>query len=84
MKNFENFFDRENFDLKIAKHKSPIMRLKIPKSTKDEKGLNQTQMRPTTTDPNETKSWFFIFFSFLDPSSIQEINIKLWEIQILI
>ena len=37
MKNFENFFDRENFDLKIAKHKSPIMRLKIPKSTKDEK-----------------------------------------------
>ena len=81
MKNFENFFDRENFDLKIAKHKSPIMRLKIPKSTKDEKGLNQTQMRPTT-DPNETKSWFSFFFSFLDPSSIQEINIKLWEIQI--
>ena len=67
MKNLKIFFDRENFDLKIAKHKSPIMRLKIPKSTKDEKGLNQTQMRPTD-DPNERQNLKIFSSTFLDPS----------------
>ena len=65
MKNFENFFDRENFDLKIAKHKSPIMRLKIPKSTKDEKRAepnpNEANYELTQTRQNHDFSFFSHF-----------------------